>query len=57
MTDSSINQEERRSISFVEQDRTQQPQSGWYTIQGVKLPAAPQTKGVFIYNGKKILIY
>ena len=45
------------SISFVEQDRTQQPQSGWYTIQGVKLPAAPQTKGVFIYNGKKILIY
>ncbi len=45
------------NISFVEQDRTQLPQSGWYTIQGVRLPAAPQTKGIYIYNGSKILIY
>lgn len=44
------------SISFVKQDNTQLPQSGWYTVQGVKLPGAPTRKGIYIYNGRKIMI-
>ncbi len=41
-------------ISFV---RSQDmPQTGWYTLQGVKLPARPQQSGVYILNGKKKVI-
>ena len=29
---------------------------GWYTLNGVKLNAAPTQKGVYINNGKKIVI-
>ena len=29
---------------------------GWYTLQGVKLQGAPTEKGVYINNGKKVVI-
>lgn len=29
---------------------------GWYTLGGVKLPGAPTEKGVYINNGKKVVI-
>ena len=29
---------------------------GWYTLNGVKLNAAPTEKGVYINNGKKVVI-
>ena len=29
---------------------------GWYTLNGVKLNAAPTTKGIYINNGKKVVI-
>ena len=29
---------------------------GWYTINGVKLQNAPVEKGVYIQNGKKVVI-
>ena len=29
---------------------------GWYTLNGVKLQAAPTAKGVYINNGKKVVI-
>ena len=29
---------------------------GWYTINGVKLNAAPTEKGVYINNGKKVVV-
>lgn len=29
---------------------------GWYTLQGVKLNGKPTEKGVYIYNGKKVVI-
>ena len=32
------------------------PQQGWYTLEGVKLPSRPTKKGVYIFNGKKIVI-
>ena len=29
---------------------------GWYTIDGIKLNAAPAQNGVYINNGKKIVV-
>ena len=29
---------------------------GWYTLDGMKLNAAPTEKGVYINNGKKVVI-
>ena len=29
---------------------------GWYTLNGVKLQSAPTTKGIYINNGKKVVI-
>lgn len=29
---------------------------GWYTIDGVKLNAQPVQKGIYINNGKKVVI-
>ena len=28
----------------------------WYTVNGVQLPARPKQKGVYIYNGDKVVI-
>ncbi|MBR5963760.1 MAG: hypothetical protein IK000_06385 [Bacteroidaceae bacterium] len=30
--------------------------AGWYTLQGQQLPAEPHTPGIYIHNGKKVLI-
>ena len=30
--------------------------SGWYTLDGVKLSGKPSTKGIYINNGKKVVI-
>ena len=29
---------------------------GWYTLNGIRLQGAPTEKGVYINNGKKIVI-
>jgi hypothetical protein len=29
---------------------------GWHTLNGVKLQSAPTVKGIYINNGKKIVI-
>ena len=29
---------------------------GWYTMDGVRLESKPTTKGIYINNGKKIVI-
>ena len=44
------------SISFVQQEGSVLPHDGWYTLQGVKLNGAPVSKGVYIYDGHKVLI-
>ena len=31
-------------------------EGAWYTIHGVKLPAMPTAKGIYIHNGKKVVI-
>ena len=45
---------EPTKISFVRAD--QLPQTGWYTVSGLKLQKAPTQSGVYIYNGKKQVI-
>ena len=37
-------------------DNRRQRLSGWYTLQGQKLSGAPVKKGIYILNGKKVLI-
>ena len=46
--------DEPTKISFVKTDTL--PQSGWYTVSGLKLQKAPTQSGVYIYNGKKQVI-
>jgi hypothetical protein len=29
---------------------------GWYTVNGIKLQSAPTEKGVYINNGKKVVV-
>ena len=42
------------AISFVQREIL--PQNGWYTLQGFKLDKRPTQRGVYIMNGKKIII-
>jgi len=43
-------------ISEVTTDNGQQTTDGWYTIDGIKLEGEPTTKGIYIVNGKKVII-
>jgi len=36
-------------------DTTERP-TGWYNLQGQRLPGRPQVSGLYIYNGKKVLV-
>ena len=29
---------------------------GWFTLDGIKLPAEPTESGVYIHNGKKVVV-
>lgn len=42
-------------ISEVKEEK-QENTNGWYTLQGCHLDGFPSTKGVYIYNGKKVVI-
>ena len=44
------------AIKAVEFNGQMANAEGWYTIDGVKLQAAPTQKGVYINNGKKIVV-
>jgi hypothetical protein len=46
---------EPTAINFVKNENTLM-QEGWYTLQGVKLPTAPERSGVYILNGRKQVI-
>ena len=41
-------------IRFIEAGRFADGE--WYTIQGIRLPARPTEKGVYIFNGNKVLV-
>ena len=44
------------AISSIAADGEMIPAQGWYTLNGVKLQGMPTEKGVYINNGKKVVI-
>jgi hypothetical protein len=44
------------AISNINAEGVAVPAEGWYTINGVKLQGAPTQKGIYINNGKKIVV-
>ena len=44
------------AISVVGVEKLNTVKEGWYTLNGVKLQSVPTEKGVYIQNGKKIVI-
>jgi hypothetical protein len=44
------------AISNINAEGVAVPAEGWYTINGVKLEGAPTQKGIYINNGKKIVV-
>jgi hypothetical protein len=45
--------DEPAQISFT---KTSSDNGSWYTVSGVQLPTRPTAAGVYIFNGKKIVI-
>ena len=45
--------DEPTKISFVQTDRED---GKWYTVSGIQLPKRPTQSGVYIFNGKKVVI-
>ena len=43
-------------IETINADGVAVAKDGWFTLNGVKLQAAPVEKGVYINNGKKVVI-
>ena len=48
--------EETGIISLSKEPRSQGEADAWYTVNGVRLNAKPTTKGMYIRNGKKVVI-
>jgi hypothetical protein len=45
-----------RSISADEIDKSKAYGEGWYNLNGVKLQGAPTEKGIYIKDGKKVVL-
>ena len=43
-------------IESMEDGRSQMEDGGWWTLSGVKLSGKPSEKGVYLFNGKKVVI-
>ena len=43
-------------ISAITAEGASVEADGWYTVSGVKLEGAPTEKGVYIRNGKKVVL-
>ena len=44
------------AINSIDADFTVVNAKGWYTVNGMKLNAAPTEKGIYINNGKKVVV-
>ena len=44
------------AISNVTIDSQQPADNTWYTLDGYRLSARPSAKGVYIYQGKKVVV-
>jgi len=53
-----LDEQEPTGIEEIVNGQSSNPQSSdtWYTLTGVKLDSKPTVKGVFLYNGKKVMI-
>ena len=45
-----------RGVDIDSENTSVKNVEGWYTINGVKLDAAPTQKGIYINNGKKVVV-
>jgi hypothetical protein len=45
--------DEPTAINFV---KTEYENGKWYTISGLQLQKKPTKKGLYIYNGKKVVV-
>ena len=43
-------------INTITGDRQRTSDNSWYTLQGVRLNGVPTQRGVYIYNGKKVVV-
>lgn len=50
------NSEATAILSVDSEEQTTGAAEGWYTLQGVKLEGKPTEKGIYIYNGKKVMV-
>lgn len=44
------------SVGTVSKETGEITFDGWFTLDGIKLPAEPTESGVYIHNGKKIVV-
>ncbi|MDY6328675.1 MAG: hypothetical protein SPL51_04245, partial [Lachnospiraceae bacterium] len=44
------------AISTINAEGVAVPAEGWYTLNGVKLQGVPTEKGIYIHNGKKLVV-
>ena len=44
------------AIATIDADGVAVPAQGWYTVNGMKLEGVPTEKGIYINNGKKVVI-
>ena len=51
-----LNFGEETSITDNHYDADNSPSQGWYTLDGLKLNGRPAAKGLYLNNGKKIII-
>jgi hypothetical protein len=43
-------------IVSMEDGRSQMDDDGWYTLNGIRLNGKPTEKGIYLFNGKKVVI-
>lgn len=44
------------SVGAVSEDTGEITFEGWFTLDGIKLPAEPTKSGIYIHNGKKVVV-
>lgn len=45
-----------KAVDFSSNGKAAKSAEGWYTVNGVKLQGAPTEKGIYIQNGKKVVL-
>ncbi len=48
--------DEATGVETIDNEQSTIDNDGWYTINGVKLNGKPTEKGIYIFNGKKVVV-